>query len=103
MSKGYGVINLSEIKKARRGAEVVYDPDLLDALKGMSKGEVIYASPLAVVRSDFSRIEDFQNAKQTISANIRKHWNHLLEEGTQSGTLSIAWHPETGVPQIFIK
>ena len=60
---------------------------------------------MAVLRSDHKSDEDFRNARQAVAAEIRKHADKLVADGTlPAGTkVSINWHPETGVPQVSIR
>jgi hypothetical protein len=98
----FEVIDLSEVVVARRGAEATYDDALLDAIASLKDGEALAATPLAVVRSDYKSEDAFKNAKQTVGANIRKHFGHLIvtERMDADAKVRVNWHPETGVPQI---
>ena len=60
---------------------------------------------MAVLRSDHKSDEDFRNARQSAAAEIRKHADKLVADGTlPAGTkVSINWHPTTGVPQVSIR
>jgi hypothetical protein len=100
----FEVINLSEVTKAKRGATASYDADLLAALTALKKGQAIRATSLAVARDAFKDEDAFKNAKQTVGANIRKHWHHLVDtKAVGNEKISISWDVETGAPQIFIK
>jgi hypothetical protein len=105
MSNSFEVIDLSEVVVARRGAEATYDDALLGALAALKAGEALAATPLTVNREDFKSEDAFKNAKQTVGASIRKHWDHLKVTGEVGADqkIRINWHPATGAPQISIK
>ena len=98
-------IDLSEIVKASRGATATYEEGLLDALaETLGKGQALACTPMAVVESDYKDQDDFRNAKQTNAAELRKHFNRLVElKKVPAGSkISINWNPETGVPQVSL-
>jgi hypothetical protein len=101
-----GVIDLSDIAKSRRGAVATYQPGLLSLLgDALVQGKAAAVTAMAVLRSDYSSDEDFRNARQAAAADIRKHADKLVADGTlPAGTkVSINWHPETGVPQVSLR
>ena len=104
-SKSFGkVIDLTEVSKASRGATATYEQGLLDLLaEALPSGKACAVTAFAVLRSEFSSDEDYRNAKQAKSAEIRKHFARLVSDGTVSGKVSINWHPETGTPQVSLR
>ena len=106
-AKDFGnVVDLSDIAKSRRGAVATYKPGLLSLLgNALKAGKAAAVTAMAVLRSDYSSDEDFRNARQAAAAEIRKHADKLVADGTlPAGTkVSINWHPETGVPQVSIR
>ena len=99
-------IDLSEIAKSRRGATATYEQGLLDALtEAFSNGLALAVSPLAVLQESYKTQDEYANAKQANAAEIRKHFNRLVELGliADGSKVSINWHPETGVPQVSLK
>ena len=111
MADDYGVIDLSDVVKAPRGASAEFEPELLDAMVATAKaGRVLTAPVHAAPRSAFPSTEEgkaaWANAKQTKSAHLRKHFDRLLADGkfpSEVKAMGIDWHPDTGVPQIRFK
>ena len=98
------VIDLSDVSKARRGAEATFEQGLLDLLTAaLPNGKAANVARYAVLRSEFSSDEEYRNAKQSKSAEIRKHFDRLVADGTVSGRVSINWHPENGTPQVSLR
>jgi len=100
------ILDLSDIAKSRRGAVANYLPGLLSLLGAALKaGKAAAVTAMAVLRSDHKSDEDFRNARQSAAAEIRKHADKLVADGTlPAGTkVSINWHPTTGVPQVSIR
>ena len=98
------VIDLSEVSKARRGAEATYEQGLLDLLAdALPIGKAVAVTRYAVLRSEYPSDEDYRNAKQAKSAEIRKHFDRLVEDGTVTGRVSINWHPVNGTPQVSLR
>ena len=100
------VIDVTEVSKSRRGAVATYQPGLLTLLgTALKAGKAAAVTAMAVLRSDHKSDEDFRNARQAVAAEIRKHADKLVADGTlPAGTkVSINWHPETGVPQVSIR
>ncbi len=100
------VIDLTDVSKSRRGAVATYLPGLLSLLgTALKAGKAAAVTAMAVLRSDYSSDEDFRNARQAAAAEIRKHADKLVADGTlPAGTkVSINWHPVTGVPQVSIR
>ena len=106
-AKDFGdVIDLGTVSKSRRGAVATYKPGLLSLLgNALKAGKAAAVTAMAVLRSDHKSDEDFRNARQAVAAEIRKHADKLVADGTlPAGTkVSINWHPETGVPQVSIR
>ncbi len=106
-AKDFGsVVDLSDVSKSRRGAVATYKSGLLSLLgSALKAGKAAAVTAMAVLRSDYSSDEDFRNARQAAAAEIRKHADKLVADGTlPAGTkVSINWHPETGVPQVSIR
>ena len=100
------VIDLTDVSKSRRGAVASYLPGLLSLLgDALGAGKAAAVTAMAVLRSDHKSDEDFRNARQAAAAEIRKHADKLVADGTlPAGTkVSINWHPETGVPQVSVR
>ena len=100
------ILDLSDIAKSRRGAVATFKPGLLNLLgSALKAGKAAAVTAMAVLRSDFKSDEDFRNARQANAAEIRKHADKLVADGTlPAGTkVSINWHPITGVPQVSIR
>ena len=100
------IIDLSDIAKSRRGAVATYEQGLLDALaNAFGKGQALAVSPMAVLQASYKTQEEYANAKQANAAELRKHFNRLVElELVPAGSkVTINWHPETGVPQVSLK
>ena len=100
------IIDLSDIAKSRRGAVATYEQGLLDALaNAFGKGQALAVSPMAVLQASYKTQEEYANAKQANAAELRKHFNRLVElEIVPAGSkVTINWHPETGVPQVSLK
>ena len=100
------VIDLTDVSKSRRGAVATYKSGLLSLLgNALKAGKAAAGTAMAVTRSDHKSDEDFRNARQAEAAEIRKHADKLVTDGTlPAGTkVSINWHPETGVPQVSIR
>ena len=106
-AKDFGsVIDLTDVSKSRRGAVASYLPGLLSLLgDALGAGKAAAVAAMAVLRSDHKSDEDFRNARQAAAAEIRKHADKLVADGTlPAGTkVSINWHPETGVPQVSVR
>ena len=106
-AKDFGsVIDLTDVSKSRRGAVASYLPGLLSLLgDALGAGKAAAVTAMAVLRSDHKSDEDFRNARQAAAAEIRKHADKLVADGTlPAGTkVSINWHPETGVPQVSVR
>ena len=106
-AKDFGsVIDLTDVSKSRRGAVASYLPGLLSLLgNALGAGKAAAVTAMAVLRSDHKSDEDFRNARQAAAAEIRKHADKLVADGTlPAGTkVSINWHPETGVPQVSLR
>jgi len=109
MADDYGVINLTDVKRASRGATASYEDGLLTAMTTtLSKGRVVTANVHAVLRTDYPATEEGQseygNAKQAKAAMFRSHFDHLVDTGAlPAGKIGIDWDPETGVAQIRFK
>jgi len=98
------VIDLSDVSKARRGAEATFEQGLLDLLaSALPNGKAVAVTRYAVLRSEYASDEDYRNAKQSKSAEIRKHFDRLVADGLVTGRASINWHPETGTPQVSLR
>ena len=98
------VIDLSDVSKARRGAEATYEQGLLDLLaSALPIGKAVRVTRFAVLRTEYASDEDYRNAKQSKSAEIRKHFDRLVADGLVTGRVSINWHPETGTPQVSLR
>ena len=106
-AKDFGsVIDLTDVSKYLRGAVASYLPGLLSLLgDALGAGKAAAVTAMAVLRSDHKSDEDFRNARQAAAAEIRKHADKLVADGTlPAGTkVSINWHPETGVPQVSVR
>ena len=102
------VIELDSIAKASRGAEAHFEDGLLAALEetfNAKPPKAIALTRLAVLETDFSgpkAKEEYDNRKQSIGQDVRKHVSRLVTLGRlPHGTkCSINWHPITGVPQV---
>ena len=109
MADDYGVINLTDVKRAPRGATAEYEDGLLTAMTAtLKQGKVVTANVHAVLRSDFPATEEgqseFGNAKQAKAAMFRSHFDHLVATGALSaGKIGIDWDPDSGVAQIRFK
>jgi hypothetical protein len=104
MSKEFKVINLSDVVKSRRGAVAQYDDGLLAALTTLTKGDAIFAEPLAIDVGSYDTDEALLNAKQNVAQNVRKHVRHLVSTKAVTWTrIKLDWDMITGVPQISIK
>ena len=59
------VIDLSNVAKARRGAEATYEQGLLDLLTAaLSKGKAARVTRFAVLRAEYASEEEYRNAKR---------------------------------------
>jgi len=98
-------IDLSEIKKAKRGATVHLEQGLLDFLsKTLSAGQAVALTGFTIDPKKFPDEKDAGNERQRIGAVIRRHVNHLRDEGLiPDEKVSINWHPEADYPQISFK
>jgi hypothetical protein len=109
MADDYGVIDLTDVKRAPRGATAEYEDGLLAAMTTtLSKGRVVTANVHAVLRTDYPATEEgqseFGNAKQAKAAMFRSHFDHLVATGAlPAGKIGIDWDPDTGVAQIRFK
>jgi|TARA_B110000263_G_C14847768_1_gene302713 hypothetical protein len=98
------VIDLSDVSKARRGAEATFEQGLLDLLTAaLPNGKAVAVTRYTVLRSEFPSDEEYRNAKQSKAAEIRKHFDRLVADGTVTGRVSINWHPVTGTPQVSLR
>ncbi len=100
------VIDLTDISKARRGAEAERNPALLSLLTdALGAGKAAAITGMAVLRSDHGSDEAFRNERQKHAASIRSHAAMLVSDGTlpAGSKVSINWHPETGVPQVSLR
>ena len=98
------VIDLSDVSKARRGAEATFEQGLLDLLTAaLPNGKAAAVTRFTVLRSEFPSDEEYRNAKQSKAAEIRKHFDRLVADGTVTGRVSINWHPVTGTPQVSLR
>ncbi len=98
------VIDLTDVSKARRGAEATFEQGLLDLLaSALPIGKAVAVTRYAVLRSDCASDEEYRNAKQSKAAEIRKHFDRLVADGIVTGRVSIHWHPETGTPQVSLR
>ena len=106
MADDYGVIDLSAVVKAPRGATAEFEPALLAAMtKTFKDGKVLTADPHAEPRSKYPATEvgekDHANAKQKKSAMFKSHFKHLTEtQALPAGKINMDWNPDTGVCQI---
>ena len=98
------IIDLSStpIATAARGAGRVYEPDLLDLLRGCTATHAVAVTFYIVKREDFPNTEagetSYKNERQRIGAILR---SHAQEAGI--GKIGIDWHPEGCYPQISLK
>lgn len=98
------VIDLSDVSKARRGAEATFEQGLLDLLaSALPIGKAVAVTRYTVLRSEFTSDEEYRNAKQAKAAEIRKHFDRLVADGLVTGRVSINWHPVTGTPQCSLR
>lgn len=100
------VIDLSDISKARRGAEAERNPALLSLLTtALGSGKAAAITGMAVLRSDFGSDEAFRNERQKHAASIRSHAAMLVADDVlpAGSKVSINWHPTTGVPQVSLR
>ena len=98
------VIDLSDVSKARRGAEATFEQGLLDLLTAaLPNGKAVAVTRFTVLRSEYPSDEEYRNAKQSKAAEIRKHFDRLVADGTVTGRVSINWHPVTGTPQVSLR
>ena len=106
MSTDWGeVIDISQVQKARRGATVQLDQSLLDFLQGaLNAGQAVALQAFQIDRKKFKTDEAVTNEKQRIGAVIRRHVGELRDSGLiNNSKVSIAWHPELELPQVFFK
>ena len=100
------VIDLSDISKARRGAEAVRIPALLSLLTdALGSGKAAAITGMAVLRSDHDSDESFRNERQKHAASIRSHVEMLVADGVlpAGSKASVNWHPVTGTPQVSLR
>jgi hypothetical protein len=100
------VIDLTDISKARRGAEAVRIPALLSLLTdALGNGKAAAITGMAVLRSDHDSDEAFRNERQKHAASIRSHVEMLVTDGVlpAGSKASVNWHPETGTPQVSLR
>ena len=100
------VIDLSDISKARRGAEAERNPALLSLLTdALGNGKAAAITGMAVLRSDFGSDEAFRLEWQQHALSLGSHAAMLVADGVlpAGSKVSINWHPETGVPQVSLR
>jgi len=79
-----------------------YDERLIEALTtAIGSGRALRMDPFAVVLDAFPDEASAANERRCIEATIRKHFDHGVDLGLFEGRCAIAWHPETGAPQVF--
>ena len=106
MSTDWGnAIDISEVQKARRGATVQLDQSLLDFLQtALNAGQAVALSGFQIDRKKFKTDDAAGNEKQRIGAVIRRHVGYLRDNGLiNNSKVSIAWHPELELPQVYFK
>ena len=98
------IIDLSStpIAKAARGAVRVYEPDLLDLLRGCTATHGLAVTFYVVERGAFPNTEagetSYKNERQRIGAVLR---THAEEAGLPK--VSLNWHPVGNYPQVSLK
>ena len=84
------------------GAIGEYYPELIDLLKeAITSGRAVSATALAVDPARIYSEQELAGERRCVDALIRKHWDRCVADGLFSGTCEIAFHPDTGVPQIY--
>ena len=84
------------------GAIGEYYPELIDLLKdAITSGRAVSATALAVDPARIYSGQELAGERRCVDALIRKHWDRCVADGLFSGTCEIAFHPDTGVPQIY--
>jgi hypothetical protein len=79
-----------------------YEERLINALdEAIGSGRALRMDPFAVDTAAFPDEASAANERRCIEATIRKHFDRAVELGLLEGTCAIAWHPETGAPQVF--
>ena len=105
-AKDFGtILDLTNLVKAKRGAEKTYEPGLLTLLGMLATNPAVIVTAWTVLRGSFKTSEAFTNERQKYGAMIRSHVDHLVETGVlpAGSKVSINWHPELGHPQVTIK
>ncbi len=78
-----------------------YEDRLVDALaEAIGSGRALRMDPFAVEPSTFPDEVAAENERRCIEANIRKHFDRGVALGLFEGRCAIAWHPESGAPQV---
>jgi hypothetical protein len=98
------IIDLDAQVIGPRGQTAEYD-DALTALirKAYTTGKAArIGGKYTVVRAEYESKDKYDNAKQAVGAEIRKHAKRVIAEDGLTGKPSINWDPE-GRPQVSLK
>ena len=99
------IIDLDAQVIGPRGQTAQYDDALIALIrKAYKAGKVarIDGGKYTVVRAEYESKDKYDNAKQAVGAEIRKHAYRVIAEDGLTGKPSINWDPE-GRPQVSLK
>ena len=84
------------------GAVGEYVQDLIALLtEAIPTGRAVSATALAVDPTHFQTERELASERRCVDALIRMHWDRCLDLELFEGSCEIAFHPDTGVPQIY--
>ena len=84
------------------GAIGTHVEELMEGLEvAISNGNAFKVTAYAVDPDKYDTAVAVGNERRCVEAVIRKHWDHCVALGMFSGTCGVAWHPDTGEPQVF--
>ena len=84
------------------GAIGTHVEELMEGLEvAISNGNAFKVTAYAVDPDKYDTAVAVGNERRCVEAVIRKTWDHCVALGMFSGTCGVAWHPNTGEPQVF--
>lgn len=84
------IISAADVKVSPRGRQATLNGDLLDLFQKLEPGQA------ALLTGSFGEVEKAK--RSTVSATIRRHWDHVRKDDE----MRIDYTPE-GVPQVRVK
>jgi len=77
-------------------------PELINLLaEAIPAGRAVSATALAVDPAHYQTGRGLVSERRYVDALIRRHWDRCRDLELFDGTCEIAFHPDTGVPQIY--